>query len=103
MPRKSPWVKKRGSRTAKAASQQKHRRKNTIFKRRKADTMVAIRTRKNWRELYLDSATGGKWLGTLSRLENMYVITRQPRRRNRTNLRCPRPTPVTMEDIFPAF
>lgn len=74
MPRKSSWVKKRCSETAKAASQQKNRRKNTIFKRAaeyslecKADTLVAIQIRKTG-EIYVFDSTGGRWLGTLSRL-----------------------------------
>ncbi|CEL06337.1 hypothetical protein ASPCAL07443 [Aspergillus calidoustus] len=90
MPRKSSWVKKLHSETAKAASQQKNRRKNTIFKRAaeyslecKADTLVAIKIRKTG-EIYVFDSTGGTWFGALSRLE------------------CyPRPVPVTMEDIFP--
>ncbi|CAP91152.1 Pc13g00830 [Penicillium rubens Wisconsin 54-1255] len=74
MPRKYSWVKKRRSETAKAASQQKNRRKNTIYKRAaeyslecKADTLVAIQIRKTG-EIYVFDSTGGRWLGTLSRL-----------------------------------
>ncbi|KAL2835842.1 hypothetical protein BJX68DRAFT_251243 [Aspergillus pseudodeflectus] len=75
MPRKSSWVKKRRSETAKAASQQKNRRKNTIFKRAaeyslecKADILVAIRIRKTGEIYIFDSSTEGRWLRTLRRL-----------------------------------
>ncbi|OJJ62710.1 hypothetical protein ASPSYDRAFT_660741 [Aspergillus sydowii CBS 593.65] len=76
-----------------AASQQKHRRKNTIYKRAaeyslecKADTLVAIQIRKTG-EIYVFDSTGGRWLGALSRLDGCY----------------PRPIPVTMEDIIPGI
>ncbi|KAJ0419234.1 hypothetical protein BJY00DRAFT_302341 [Aspergillus carlsbadensis] len=84
MPRKFSWVKKRHLETTKAASQQKNRRKNTIFKRAaeyslecKADTLVAIKVRKTG-EIYVFDLHRRK-------MEECY----------------PRPVPVTMEDIFP--
>jgi hypothetical protein len=66
MPRKSAWVKKRRSETAKAASQQENRRKNIIIKRAaeyslecKANILVAIQIRKTVRSLSLFASEDG--------------------------------------------
>ena len=75
MSRKSSWVKKRRSETRVAISQQQIRRKKTMFKGAaeyslecKADTLVAIRIGETGETFIFDSSTGGRWLGTLSRL-----------------------------------
>ncbi|RAK94826.1 uncharacterized protein BO80DRAFT_450760 [Aspergillus ibericus CBS 121593] len=92
MSKQSPWVKKRHVETARAKSQQRQRRKKSLFKKAAefslecdSDVFVAVRIRKTGQIYYLDSSSLSQWINTLSNLESYY----------------PSPIQEIMEDIIP--
>ena len=75
MSKKSSWVKKRHSVTARAKAQQRHRRKKGLFKKAaefclecESDVFVAVRVRKTGQMYILDSSSQKQWLNILSNL-----------------------------------
>lgn len=73
--KKSLWVKKRHSETARAKAQQRHRRKRGLFKKAaefclecKSDVFVAVRVRKTGQMYMLDSSSRSQWLNIMSNL-----------------------------------
>lgn len=75
MSKKSSWVKKRHSDTARAKAQQRHRHKRGLFKKAaefclecESDVLVVVRIRKTGQMYILDSSSRNQWLNTLSNL-----------------------------------
>ncbi|KAA8652090.1 uncharacterized protein ATNIH1004_000994 [Aspergillus tanneri] len=92
MPQKSSWLKKRRSESARAKTQQRHRRKRGLFKKAaefslecESDVVVAVRIQKTGQIYIFDSASKKKWLNTLSDLATYY----------------PPPIQETLEDVIP--
>jgi hypothetical protein len=72
---KSSLVKKRQSESSRAKTQQRNRRKRSLFKKAKefvlecdSDVFLAVRVRKNGQIYILDSATRNQWLKDLTNL-----------------------------------
>ncbi|KAK9607400.1 hypothetical protein V6Z93_000946 [Aspergillus fumigatus] len=92
MSKKSSWVKKRHSDSARAKAQQRHRRKRNLLKKAaefslecESDVFLAVRIQTTGQIHIFDSSSETQWLNILSNMAMCY------------------PTPIheTLEDIFP--
>ncbi|KAE8307942.1 hypothetical protein BDV41DRAFT_25879 [Aspergillus transmontanensis] len=90
--KKSSWIKKRYSESSRAKSQQRQRRKSSLFKKAaefslecESDVVVAIRIGKAGQAYIFDSSSQEAWLKTLPSLAYS----------------CPVPIHQTIEDILP--
>ncbi|PYH50484.1 uncharacterized protein BO96DRAFT_405955 [Aspergillus niger CBS 101883] len=79
MSKQSPCVKKRRAETARAKTQQRQRRRKTLFKKAaefclecESDVFVAVRIRKTGQLYLLDSSSPSQWIATLSNLASYY-------------------------------
>lgn len=75
MSKKASWMKKRQSESAQAKTQQRNRRKRSLFKKAKefvleceSDVFLAVRVRKSGQMYIFDSSTRNQWLKDLSNL-----------------------------------